>query len=204
MSRPPTIGIVDYGVGNLASVWHALHALDFRCRISHDPDVLDATDVLLRPGVGAFPAAMHSLSQRGLDDYLRNKARAGHPLVGICLGMQLLADASLEQSSTPGLGLIPGIVRPLDGGHWHIGWNMLTPTGSDPLFEITRNQAVYFNHSFAMDGDCPWITSVAHFGGQPVAASVRRDSVVGLQFHPEKSQRAGRAILRAVVLALKS
>jgi glutamine amidotransferase len=197
--RPPTIGIVDYGVGNLASVWHALHALEFRCRVSSEPEVLGQTDLLLLPGVGAFPAAMQALARHGLDQYLKAQAAAGRPVLGICLGMQLLADSSVEHHATAGLGLIPGEVKPLPAQRWHIGWNTLHCIRDDPLFASGDNQAVYFNHSFALQTEEENIVCVASSDGGDICAGVRRKNVVGLQFHPEKSQATGRSLLRAIV-----
>lgn len=196
--RPPTIGIVDYGVGNLASVWHALHALQFRCRVSSDPAALSATDVLLLPGVGAFPAAMAALHQAGLVSYLQEEARRGRPIIGICLGMQLLAESSTEHRPTAGLGLVPARVRALQAGAWHIGWNVIEPTREDPLFGHAAPRSVYFNHSYVVDAAPEHRVFMAQ-ASEPVAAVVRKDNVVGIQFHPEKSQAAGREMLRGIV-----
>lgn len=195
---PPTIGIIDYGVGNLASVWHALHALQFRCRVSCEPAVLDGVDMLLLPGVGAFPAAMAALHRAGLVDYLQGEARKGRPMVGICLGMQLLCDSSTEHRPTPGLGLIPAPVRALRSGGWHIGWNVIEPVRSDPLFGNASPRSVYFNHSFVVDAQ-PAHRIFEAQASEPVTAVVRKDNVVGIQFHPEKSQVAGRELLRSIV-----
>ena len=129
-----TIGILDYGVGNHASVWRALHGLGYRCRVSADTDVLDATDLLVLPGVGAFSAAMKALHEHDLAEYLKAQSRAGKPIVGLCLGMQLLADESLEHGLTAGLGLIPGQVVPFEQARWHIGWNSIEVVGEDPMF----------------------------------------------------------------------
>lgn len=197
--KPPTIGIVDYGVGNLASVWHALHALGLRCRVSSDPAALDRTDLLLLPGVGAFPAAMQALHRHHLVDYLQAQARAGRPVVGICLGMQLLADSSTEHRSTAGLGLIPGQVRALKAGGWHIGWNTIAAVQNDPLFGGLTGQSVYFNHSYAVDVAPEHQICTAQSPTEPVCAVMRRGNVVGIQFHPEKSQAAGREVLGRVV-----
>lgn len=196
-----TIGIVDYGVGNHASVWRALHALDYRCRVSRDPAVLSATDLLLLPGVGAFPPAMQALHEHGLVGYLQEQARAGRPFVGICLGMQLMADASSEFGATAGLGLIPGQVNALPQAAWHIGWNSLETVGDDPLLRGADGCAVYFNHSFAFDAAPEYRIGLARLA-QAFTVAVRRENMVGLQFHPEKSQATGRAVLRNVIEGL--
>lgn len=199
-----TIGIVDYGAGNLASVWRALHGMGHRCRISSERDVLNETDLLILPGVGAFPAAMQALHAHGLVAYLQDQARAGRPIVGICLGMQLLADTSEEMQTTAGLGLIPGQVRALRQARWHIGWNSMEVLGDDPMFQHSDGQPLYFNHSYVFEAPDPYRVAVARLRGQdePFTIAVRRNNLVGLQFHPEKSQAAGRALLGNVIEGL--
>lgn len=200
MSRT-TVGLVDYGVGNHASVSHALHDAGFRVRVAADAQGLDACDVLLLPGVGAFPAAMARLRESGLDAYLCAAAQAGRPLLGICLGMQLLAQESFELGQTCGLGILPGKVVPLGEAPWHIGWNALESVGNDPAFEASHGESFYFNHSFMLvdAGDC--VTARARLP-QPVTAAVRAGRVAGLQFHPEKSQRAGMRLLHTLITEL--
>ncbi len=193
-----TIGIVDYGVGNHTSVARALQRLGYRCRISREAEVLDATDLLMLPGVGAFPAAMQALHGHGLVEYLLGKARAGKPIVGICLGMQLLADASNELGCTAGLGLVPGSVCALDQGRWHIGWNTLEVVRDDPMFRRADGQSFYFNHSFVFDAPAEYTAGVVRLE-RLIAVAVRRANIVGVQFHPEKSQGAGRQLLGSVI-----
>jgi len=196
-----TVGIVDYGVGNHASVRHALNELGWRCRTSDQPEVLDGCDMLLLPGVGAFRPAMEALRSRGLDDYLVNQADRGRPLLGICLGMQLLAEASHEDGYTRGLGIVPGEVIPLPEPRWHIGWNTVETLRADSLFEEAAGQAFFFNHSYAYSG--PADHQVCRTtAGAPIASAIRRERVVGVQFHPEKSQSAGRSLIRRLVAGL--
>jgi len=128
-----SIGIVDYGVGNHTSVQRAFQALNYRCRTSSDPELLAENDLIVLPGVGAYPAAMSALHTRGLVEFLREQARGGQPMIGLCLGMQLLADESLEHGITAGLGLIPGQVVSLEPAHWHIGWNTIEVMNADKL-----------------------------------------------------------------------
>ncbi len=198
-----TIGIVDYGVGNLASVRRALHGLGYRCRISRDRAVLEASDVLLLPGVGAFPAAMQALHQHDMVDFLQSQARQGKPVVGICLGMQLLADASDEIHSTAGLGLIPGAVRELAHANtkWHIGWNSIEVTCDDKTFKPSDGESFYFNHSFMFHAPAEYVAGVSRIrqGQTAFPVAVRRNNIVGLQFHPEKSQAAGHQLLWQVI-----
>ncbi len=193
-----TIGVIDYGAGNLSSVQRAFHSIGHRCRITSDVQILDACDLLVLPGVGAFPLAMETLALTGLDTYVRTAVKAGRPLLGICLGMQLLVDESCEYRTTAGLGLIPGKVDPLPGAGWHIGWNRLEVEKPDPVARGSDGDAFYFNHSFAVHVPDEYrLASARH--GSVLTAAIRRDQVIGLQFHPEKSQEAGRALLRSVV-----
>lgn len=196
-----TIGIVDYGMGNHASVAHCLRDLGFRVRLSNEPAELDLVDALILPGVGAFPSAMRMLHKQGLVDYLQEQARQQRPILGICLGMQLLASASHEHEYTVGLDLIPGEVVAFSGRGWHIGWNTLECTRGDPIFGPSDGQAFYFNHSYCYEGPAEYQVAVTrHLTTFP--AVIRRGSVVGMQFHPEKSQAAGKALLVNLIAGL--
>lgn len=196
-----TVGIVDYGMGNHASVIHSLRGLGFRVRVSAEPEGLDDTDVLVLPGVGAFPAAMRALHQRGLVSYLQQHAREQRPIIGICLGMQLLTSASHEFQYTAGLDIIPGEVVALDGAKWHIGWNTLECVDSDLLLQASDGQVFYFNHSFCYQGPSEYQIGLSRHP-RPFASVIRRGNVVGIQFHPEKSQAAGRALLKNLISGL--
>ena len=194
MSRK-LIGIVDYGVGNHTSVQHAFQALDYRCRISYDHDLLAESDLIVLPGVGAYPAAMLALHSRGLVEFLRYRARFGQPMIGLCLGMQLLAEGSLEHGTTAGLGLIPGHVVPMEQARCHIGWNAIEVVNEDKLLLPSDGVSVYFNHSYIFNAPYEYQVCVARLD-QSFPVGVRRGKVVGLQFHPEKSQYAGRDVLK--------
>jgi glutamine amidotransferase len=196
-----TIGMVDYGVGNHASVAHALRRLGYRVKLSTDPAVLNATDVLVLPGVGAFPPAMQALHRCGLATYLREQVGVGRPLLGICLGMQLLTTASHEHGYTPGLDFIPGEVHQMADTRWHIGWNVLECVNSDSLLRPSHGRHFYFNHSYVYQGPTEHRLAVAR-NPTPLAAVIRRNNVVGVQFHPEKSQGAGQAMLRNLIEGL--
>ena len=195
------IGIVDYGVGNHTSVQRAFQALGYCCRTSSDPASLEASDLIVLPGVGAYPAAMSALHARGLVGFLREQARDGKPLVGLCLGMQLFAEESLEHGTTAGLGLIPGQVVALKPSHWHIGWNTIEVINGDKLLLPSDGESVYFNHSYIFQAPREYQLCLARLE-QPFPVGVRRGIVVGLQFHPEKSQNAGRVMLRNLVAGL--
>ena len=200
MSRK-TIGIVDYDVGNHASVLRAFQSLNYRCRVSHDPELLAQSDLLVLPGVGAYPAAMRALHACGLVEFLREWVRYGQPLMGLCLGMQLLADRSLEHGTTTGLGLIPGQVVPLESGRCHIGWNTIEVVINDKLLLPSDGESMYFNHSYVFEAPSEYTVCMARLN-LPLPVGVRRGNVVGLQFHPEKSQGAGRTLIKNLVEGL--
>lgn len=196
-----TVGIVDYGAGNHASLMRSLQAIGCRSVIGRRSQDLDAAEVLVLPGVGAFPPAMEALHRLDLVEYLREHARAGRPLVGICLGMQLLADRSYENCETDGLGLIPGEVVALENPHWHIGWNRIEATRFTPIFSEISGSWFYFNHSYTLN--CPRDYHVCHAQASgTLVAAIQRGNVVGVQFHPEKSQIAGRKLLANIVEGL--
>jgi glutamine amidotransferase len=195
------VAIVDYGIGNFSSVQSTIRRLSYRCSVSNDRDVLEASDVLILPGVGAFPTAMEHLARTGLDAFLKERAQAGQPLIGLCLGMQVMMDESAEHQQTSGLGLIPGRVVPFDQAPWHIGWNTIESVRGDPLLQSSDGQAVYFNHSYMLDTPAEFHLCTTRLKA-PFASGIRRANVVGLQFHPEKSQAAGREILLSLIEGL--
>jgi imidazole glycerol-phosphate synthase subunit HisH len=180
------IAIVDYGVGNVRSVERALaHAGAYPLLIS-DPDQLDEADGIVLPGVGAFAAALENLTAAGLGTRVVELARRGMPILGICLGYQLLFEESLEHGRHQGLGLLPGTVREVDNSDLLpvIGWCRVTQTDHTPLWDgIADGSYMYFVHSFTPDSTKHSVGSSDH---SPAAASARRN-VMGTQFHPEKS-----------------
>jgi glutamine amidotransferase len=195
------VGIIDYGAGNLTSVGRALDSLGYRCRVASEPAVLDQTDVLLLPGVGAFGAAMAELNRLGLSGYIQDQAKLERPIIGICLGMQLLADSSEEHGFNAGLGLIPGSVVQLSQGRRHIGWNDLEVINFPTSLNVVNGEAFYFNHSFEFKAPAQYCCAVArlHQCIDPIVIGVQRGSMLGLQFHPEISQTAGRQLLSSVI-----
>ena len=198
------IAIVDYGVGNLFSLRGSLAAVGAETLVTGDPKVLAEAEKIVLPGVGAFGDAAEKLRALGLDEVLRAEAAKGKPLLGICLGMQLLFERSFEYGEHPGLGLIPGSVKPLAGyvpaGYKipQIGWNALhLRRGGGPLLrEIREGDFVYFVHSYYA-ADCEEAIIADTDYGAPVTAAVQRENVYGCQFHPEKSERVGLRILKA-------
>ena len=202
--QPIRIVIVDYGMGNLQSVRSALERLGCEVGIGSTPAELRNSDAIVLPGVGAFGEAMHNLLERKLDEPLRRIAlEEKKPLLGVCLGMQLLADGSEERGKFEGLSLIPGYVRRIpvvDGLRLpHIGWNGVIARKPEPLFaNIADDGAFYFVHSYHFACDPENVAAVTDYGVEVVAA-VQRDRVFGVQFHPERSQRKGLRLLNNFV-----
>ena len=197
------IAIVDYGVGNLFSLKSSFSAIGVEAVVTNDPMVLCGADKIILPGVGAFEDAARKLRESGLDVVIKNLVAAGKPLMGICLGMQMLFEKSYEYGEHEGLGLIPGVVKPIadvipaDLKIPHIGWNALKFKGNNPLFsKIREGDCVYFVHSFYA-ADCEEsVIATAEYGAE-LTAAVAKGNVYGCQFHPEKSGDVGLAILRA-------
>lgn len=200
------IAIIDYGVGNLFSLRSSLAAVGAQAVVTGDSAVIRAADKLILPGVGAFADAAALLRSTGLDKVVCQEAQSGKPLLGICLGMQLLFEKSLEYGRHPGLGLIPGTVAPIrdviPAGYKvpHIGWNALhfpKDRSVHPLFsQIREGDCVYFVHSYYGANCAGSVIATAEYGPE-LTAAVARDNVMGVQFHPEKSGAVGLNILRA-------
>lgn len=194
--------IIDYGVGNLFSLKSSFAFLGEPVRVSSDPDEIYKADRVILPGVGAFADAAARLRAGGLDEAVKSVAKKGTPLLGICLGMQLLFDASEEYGYHAGLGLLPGCVRriPVPDDSYkipQIGWNSLHIVREHPLFANTNEgDFVYFVHSFHAE-DCGEALLATTDYGTTVTAAAARDNVCGTQFHPEKSGEVGLSILRA-------
>jgi glutamine amidotransferase len=197
------IGIVDYGMGNLFSVSKALERLGAEYVITSDKQALMSADALLLPGVGAFRDAMLHLNEDGLANTIKEFAKTGKPLLGICLGMQLLFEDSDENGITEGLKLLPGSVRRFSGktaegeGYKvpHMGWNKLQFVKESPLLEGLDEDFVYFVHSYfvnAKESDVLLAKASYH---EEVSAVVGRGNIFGMQFHPEKSSKLGMALL---------
>ncbi len=196
------IAILNYGVGNLFSLSSSLAFLGAEAKITADPAEIRGADKLILPGVGAFGDAATKLRQSGLDEILKEEAARGKPILGICLGMQLLFEKSLELGEYEGLGLLKGSVVPMEGvipTHFkipHIGWNALHFPKAHPLFRtVSEGDCVYFVHSYYA-ADSEDVIATAEYGID-VTAAVAKGNVMGCQFHPEKSGTVGLSILRA-------
>ena len=197
------IAVIDYGVGNLFSLCSSLQRIGADVTVTADPAVLEKADKLILPGVGAFADAADKLRATGLDSVIKTLAAAGKPIMGICLGMQLLFEKSYEFGEHEGLGLLKGSVIPMEGTLPaelkipHIGWNALRFCGESKLLRhIREGDHVYFVHSFYVQADTEGVVATAEYGRE-VTAMVHRGCVMGCQFHPEKSGQVGLNILRA-------
>ncbi len=205
-----TIGILDYSMGNIASVQAAFEHLGSNTFLITDKESYKRCDLLVLPGVGAFKDAIKIIKEKGFDEIINNHVKDGSYFLGICLGMQLLADKSEENGSFEGLGLIPGIVERIpaknDQGHPHkvphVGWSEVFPhqTNSKDIPLTLNHQSFYFVHSYYFNtksdendfADC-------NYGGHKLCAMVKKDNVIGVQFHPEKSGPAGLKLLEEIL-----
>jgi glutamine amidotransferase len=206
MSAPPQIAVVDFGAGNLRSVAKALERSGLIPDITADPAAVRRADGVVLPGVGAFADAVANLSTTGLDDAVRDRLAARRPYLGLCLGLQVLFDEGDEHGVTPGLGILPGRIerfsdRTPEGEQLrvpHIGWNTVKFSGEHPMLsKLPDEDCFYFVHSYrAIPDRASDVVGRADYGGEFVAA-VAREGMFAVQFHPEKSQSAGRRLLDA-------
>ncbi len=197
------VAIINYGVGNLFSLKSSFAYIGEEAVVTADEKVLREADRLILPGVGAFADAAAKLRSTGLDVIVKELAAEGKPLLGICLGMQMLFDKSMEYGEHEGLGLVSGIVEPIkpiipaDYKVPHIGWNGLKFHNESPIFKyLSEGDCVYFVHSFAAAHCEKNTTATTEYGAQ-LTAAVQNGNVFGTQFHPEKSGKTGLAILKA-------
>lgn len=192
------VTLLDYGVGNTASVTRAFRRIGAEVELTSDPARVSAADRIVLPGVGAFAPARERLVAEGLDVALRTAVEGGARLLGLCLGFQLLFEESQEHGTTPGLGFLRGRVAPFGAGVRtpHVGWNALSVERPGGLFTgVPSGTYFYFVHSFRPEGCDPEDVAASVDYGGPFAAAVQRGNVWGCQFHPEKSSEAGRTLL---------
>lgn len=209
--KPTSVGLVDMGLGNLRSVHNALTHVGARVVVGSSPHQLEQTERLVLPGVGSFSEGMARLHEGGWVEAISRHVSGGGYLLGICLGMQLLADSGTEHTETPGLGLVPGRVEPLAPASPsvrvpHIGWNDVTPVVEHPVLSASGStpDCFYFVHSYAfVPIDRSDVLGLSDHGGAFVSAA-GRGRVTGVQFHPEKSHRAGLELLRRFVTHVDS
>ncbi len=198
------ISIVDYGVGNLFSLSNSFAAIGKEVIVTSDPETIKKSEKIVLPGVGAFRDAAAKLRESGLDTVVKDEALNKKPLLGICLGMQMLFERSYEYGNYEGLGLLKGEIRAISGfipANYkipHMGWNALKFVGEKhPLFtHIKEGDCAYFVHSYCAAGCDESLIAVAEYGAD-ITAAVARDNIMGCQFHPEKSGDIGLAILKA-------
>lgn len=193
------VAIIDYGVGNLRSVEKAFEATGCEAVVSGDEKVLRAAERLVLPGVGAFGACMRALSGLGFDQLVQERVAAGTPLLGVCVGMQLLFETSEEFGATPGLGLLRGRVRLFSDELVvpHVGWNRVDQIRADPLFnDVASRPFMYFVHSYYCEPLDKSVVAGETEYGVNYASVVAQANICGVQFHPEKSQHAGLQLLK--------
>jgi glutamine amidotransferase len=203
VTRPPgTVALVDYGAGNLRSVENALREVGAAVVVTHDPEAVRRADRVVVPGQGSMPACAEAMRRSGVEAALREAIGRGAPVLGICVGLQILFEAGEEAGGARGLGLLPGTVRRLPEGVKlpHIGWSPVRAAVAPllPLFAPLDGQYLYFAHSFAAPADAPGVQLLAHHG-RDFCAGLARDNLLAVQFHPEKSQQVGLAFLRRFV-----
>ena len=197
------VAIVDYGVGNLFSLSASFAKIGKEAVVTSSEDVIRSASHILLPGVGAFSDAAKKLFESGLAEVVCEEAKRGKPVLGICLGMQLLFEKSYEYGEHDGLALIPGSICPIadvipqDLKIPHIGWNALDMKNETPIFKnIKSGDHVYFVHSYYANTAAEWVSATSEYGA-PLTAAVRRGNIYGCQFHPEKSGETGLKILSA-------
>lgn len=204
--RRRNIAVIDYGMGNLRSVENALHAIGVDSVIESNPLKLGGYDGIILPGVGAFQTAIQTLNSSGMVEALEAQRRMGKTILGICLGMQLMCQVSSEDGVHQGLGWIEAEVKPFNSGKLkvpHMGWNNLTVVQEHPLLtELIDSPDLYFLHSYHVACSLTADVIATCLYGETFCAAFARDNVLGVQFHPEKSQQSGLRILSNFVAAL--
>ncbi len=202
-----TIAIIDYGMGNLKSVKKAFAALDFNAEITSNPEIILKADKVVLPGVGAFRDAIAELNTSGLAEATKEVVKRGTPLLGICLGMQLLFDKSYEYGAYEGLSLLPGEIVKMTAEEMidekgeslkipHMGWNNLELVKKDPLFTgLAQDSSVYFVHSYYLETPAEVVSAYTTYGKR-IAVAAQKDNIFATQFHPEKSGLVGLQILK--------
>jgi glutamine amidotransferase len=199
--EPGTIALVDYGAGNLRSVENALREVGARVIVTHDPEAVRRADRVVVPGQGSMPECAEAMRRSGVADALLEAIRAGTPVLGICVGLQILFEEGEEAGGSRGLGLLPGRIARLPAGQRlpHIGWAPLRATPSaPPIFAAMDGAYAYFAHSYAASADAPGVAlTTTH--GIAYCAALARENLLAVQFHPEKSQKVGLALLERFV-----
>ena len=192
------IGIINYGVGNHLSVVRAIKSLGYRASLTNNINELKKLDSILLPGVGSFSVAMHGLKKYRLLDFIQNWAHKKKQLIGICLGMQLLATKGTEGGVHEGLNLLPGEVVQISNNTMHIGWNSINFTDKNNILSPYQGVDFYFNHSYKFIPKTDSVVATVKYG-ENIPAIVHNENIIGLQFHPEKSQENGLNLLNKLI-----
>jgi glutamine amidotransferase len=195
------VAIIDYDLGNQDSLFYTLKSLEFRVKISKEVEVLSKSDILILPGVGSFPEAIKQLKNNNLSEFIIQWSSKNKPILGICLGMQLLCSKSYEYQESNGLGIINGEIVALNKASCHIGWNNVCQVEKSDLI-YSKLDDFYFNHSFKFKGNKNLIIGNTSFNDENIPAIIKKNNLVGIQFHPEKSQEAGKKLLLFIIKKL--
>ncbi|MBS5938259.1 imidazole glycerol phosphate synthase subunit HisH [Clostridium sp.] len=203
------IAIIDYGMGNLKSIKNALNLLNIESVITSDKEVIRNAKAIILPGVGAFKQAIDNLKEQGLDTLIKEVAEEEKFILGICLGMQLLFEKGFEGEEEEGLGLLKGNIKKLQPKERvkipHMGWNKLIANNEDKnFFSLSSDKFVYYVHSFmATDYEDKGLVAYSNYGGVKIPGIVRKDNIIGMQFHPEKSGETGLNLLKKFGVMVK-
>ena len=193
------IGIVDYGVGNVSSLKNTLISIGYKSKYTDSTKLLENCSLIILPGVGSFSGAIENLRHRKLDKFLAEFA-LDRSILGICLGMQLLGTSSTENGHFRGLNLIPGDIKSLPEGIVHIGWNTVEFNTQSYISHGAKGKQFYFNHQYSYSLECQYVVGkTAIKPGLEIVSAVRRKNIFGVQFHPEKSQEAGKRLLNKLI-----
>jgi glutamine amidotransferase len=201
MSKPGTVALVDYGAGNLRSVENALREVGAEVIVTRDPDAVRKADRVVVPGQGSMPVCAEAMRKSGVEAALREAISRGAPVLGICVGLQVLFESGEEAGGAKGLGIVPGVIRRLPDGVKlpNIGWCQVRAAGPlHPLFAPMDGAWVYFAHSYAAPAEAPGVQLVTDHG-RTYCAALAQGNLFGVQFHPEKSQRVGLELLQRFV-----
>ena len=195
------VGIIGYDLGNQDSLFYVLKSIGFKVIISKNKEILSKSDILVLPGVGSFPLAMKLLRKNNLTEFLVNWSNKNKPILGICLGMQLLCSEGYEFEKCKGLDIIRGEIIPLEQKNWHIGWNSNLIVRNNFLDE-QKDESYYYNHSYKYNGDSKFIISNSIFNNEIIPSIIKKGNTLGIQFHPEKSQESGKKLILNIIKKL--
>ena len=198
-----SVGIVDYGVGNVHSLSKSIRIAGFRPEISSSRELLSKSDIILLPGVGSFSFAIDNLKKSGLNSFIIKQSKINKPIIGICLGMQLLCSNSSEGGLNKGLGIIPGKIKRMRNSKFHIGWNSIQLRNKNHFLKRFNNHEFFFNHGYRYEGDEKYVIAKTEFG-KIFPTIIKKDNTIGFQFHPEKSQKAGIQLLRKTIKSISN